>query len=151
MRCNHRVNLVWGFTLLTTGVVPWLGLDGFGVGYGGWFGSGLEGFCGSFGFEVSVSHMVIVELGCETVGLFKIFRPGGTHDIADGWRESTGVLLDYLGNSGDLMQAQNTKLFEPSGVGGVVTTDLFESPELFFELLKLVRRAELIKHELLEF
>ena len=123
----------------------------FGVGYGGWFGSGLEGFCGGFGFKVPVSHMVIVELGCETVGLFKIFRPGGTHDIADGWRESTGVLLDCLGNSGDLMRAQNTKLLEPNGVGCVVSTDLLESPEFLFKLLKLVRRAELIKHELLEF
>ena len=124
---------------------------GFVDGYCSGFGGGLEGFYGSFGFEVSVSHMVVVELGGETVGLFKIFRPGGTHDIADGWRESAGVFHDCLGNSGDLMWAQNTKLLEPSGVGGVVTTDLFESPELFFKLLKLVGRAELIEHELLEF
>ena len=95
--------------------------------------------------------MVVVEPGCEVVGLIKVFRPGGTHDIADGWRESAGVLLDCLGNSGDLMRAQNTKLFEPSGVGGVVTTNLFKSPELFFELLELMGWAELIKHELLKF
>ena len=125
LRCNYRKILVRSLTLLATVVVLRFGMVGFGDRYCSGFGGGLEGFGGSFGFEVSVSHVVIVESGCETVGMFKIFRPGGTHDIADGWRESTGVLLDCLGNGGDLVRTQNTKLLEPSGIGCVVTSDLF--------------------------
>ena len=98
LRCNHSV--IRSFTFLAAGLVLWFGMGRFGVRYGGWFGSGLEGFDGGLGFKISISHMVVIEPGCETVGLFEVFGLGGTHDIADGWRESTGVFLDCLGNGG---------------------------------------------------
>ena len=104
LRCNYRKILVRSLTLLTAVVVPWLGSDRFGVGYGGWFGGGLQGFGRSLGFEISIQHMFVVEPGCELVGLFEVFRSGGTHDIADDWGKSASVLHDCLGNVGDLVR-----------------------------------------------
>ena len=51
-------------------LVPWFGLEGFGIGYGGWFSGGLQGFSRGFGLEISVQLMFVGELGCKLVGLF---------------------------------------------------------------------------------
>jgi hypothetical protein len=64
-------------------LVSWFGLEGFGIGYDGWFSGGLQGFGRGFGFEISISHKVFIDLSREMVGLFKGFGPGSTHCIAD--------------------------------------------------------------------
>ena len=152
MWCNHRIVLVRSLTLLAAEVVLWLGRGRFGDGFSSRFGSGLmEGFNRGLRLKVSVSHMVVVKLGCEAVGLFKGFRLGGIQGIADDRRKPVDVLLDCLSDGGNLGWTQNTKLFKPSGVSCVVATNLLEVPEFFLKLTNLVRRAELIEHELFEF
>ena len=151
LRCNHCIILVISLTLLATEVVLWFGRGRLGDGYSSGFGSGLKGFNRGLRFKVSVSHMVVVKPGCETISMFKGFGSGGFHDVADDWRKPVDVFLDCFGNSGTLVWTQNTKLFEPSGVSGVVATNLLEGPYFFLELSDLVGRTELIEHELFEF
>ena len=105
LRRNHGVILMRSLTLMAAVLVSWLGLERFGIGYGGWFGGGLQGFGRGFGFEISISHMVLINSSREMVGLFKGFRPGSTHCIADSLRESAGVLHNCFGGGGDLVRA----------------------------------------------
>ena len=103
--CNHGVILMRSLTLMAAVLVSWFGLERFGIGYGGWFGGGLQGFGRGFGFEISISHMVLINSSREMIGLFKGFRPGSTHCIADSWRESARVLHNCFGGGGDLVRA----------------------------------------------
>ena len=54
LRSKGCIGLGWSLSLLAPVMVSLPGLGRFGVGYGSWFGCGLEGFGGGFGFEIPV-------------------------------------------------------------------------------------------------